>query len=262
VPETLYDPTIAWENHYNPVIATKGRQQFDGARALLYAKSRQTSSDFARAERQRLLLVAIKEKAFSVGTFSNPVKVIQLMNSLGRNVYSDFDTQSVKCLYTQTSQVNSQNIKSLDLVKPPNDLLVTGPFAGRSIVRPKAGLFDYTEVQNYVRKTFRDGLLAKENATVAVYNATNTSGLATSVADTLKNFGYRVTVVENASNKTNPTKTTVIDLSKGDNKYTRNYLERRFGGTANSSLPDGLGITPPAGTAFVIIVGKDASDTN
>jgi LCP family protein required for cell wall assembly len=262
VPETLYDPTIAWENHYNPVIATKGRQQFDGARALLYAKSRQTSSDFARAERQRLLLVAIKEKAFSVGTFSNPVKVIQLMNSLGRNVYSDFDTQSVKCLYTQTSQVNSQNIKSLDLVKPPNDLLVTGPFAGRSIVRPKAGLFDYTEVQNYVRKTFRDGLLAKENATVAVYNATNTSGLATSVADTLKNFGYRVTVVENASNKTNPTKTTVIDLSKGDNKYTRNYLERRFGGTANSSLPDGLGITPHAGTAFVIIVGKDASDTN
>src|SRR6185312_3269757 len=30
VPETLYDPTIAWENHGNPVIARKGTQTFDG----------------------------------------------------------------------------------------------------------------------------------------------------------------------------------------------------------------------------------------
>ncbi|MEX0881634.1 MAG: LCP family protein [Candidatus Saccharimonadales bacterium] len=262
VPETLYDPTIAWENHYNPVIATKGVQQFDGARALLYAKSRQTSSDFARAERQRLLLVAIKDKALSLGTFSNPLKIVQLMNSLGRNIYSDFDTQSIKCLYTQTSQVQSYNIKSLDLVKPPNDLLVTGPLYGRSIVRPKAGLFDYSQIQNYVRGVFRDGFLAKENATVTVYNATATAGLATVTGNTLKTFGYNVTTVENAPNQTNPGNNVVVDLSKGVNKYTRNYLERRFGVTAVSSLPSGLGINPPPNTAFVIIVGTDANTNN
>ncbi|MBI2007959.1 LCP family protein [Candidatus Saccharibacteria bacterium] len=262
VPETLYDPTIAWENHYNPVIAAKGVQQFDGAKALLYAKSRQTSSDFARAERQRLLLVAIKDKALSLGTFSNPIKIIQLMNSLGRNVYSDFDTQSIKCLYTQISQVQSHNIKSLDLVKPPNDLLTTGPLYGRSIVRPKAGLFDYSQVRNYVRTTFRDGFLAKENATVAIYNATSTAGLATTSANILKTFGYNVTVVENAPNQTNPADTVVVDLSKGTNKYTRNYLERRYGVTALSSLPAGLGVSPPQNTDFVIIVGTDANSNN
>lgn len=262
VPETLYDPTIAWENHYNPVIASKGIQQFDGAKALLYAKSRQTSSDFARAERQRLLLVAIKDKALSVGTFSNPVKIVQLMNSLGNNVYSDFDTQSVKCLYTQVSEVKSQKIKSLDLVTPPNDLLATGPYLGRSIVRPKTGLFDYSQVQNYVRGIFRDGFLAKENATVAVYNATSTAGLATTTGNVLKTFGYKVTTVDNAPNQTNPANTVVVDLSKGVNKYTRNYLERRFGVTALSNLPSGLGITPPSGTAFVIIVGTDANTGN
>src|SRR5262249_41768891 len=69
VPEQLYDPTIAWENHYNPVIAQKGLQHFNGHLALLYAKSRETSSDFARAERQRLILVALKNKVFSAGTF-------------------------------------------------------------------------------------------------------------------------------------------------------------------------------------------------
>lgn len=262
VPETLYDPTIAWENHYNPVIASKGVQQFNGARALLYAKSRQTSSDFARAERQRLLLVAIKDKAFSVGTFSNPIKIVQLLNSLGRNVYSDFDTQSIKCLYTQISEVQSQNIKSLDLVTPPHDLLRTGPLYGRSIVQPKAGLFNYDELQSYVNSVFRDGFLARENASVAIYNATTTAGLATSTGNTLKSFGYNITTVENAPNQTNPATTMVVDLSKGANKYTRNYLEKRFGVTVTGDVPNGLGINPPAGTAFVIIVGTDANSSN
>jgi hypothetical protein len=209
-----------------------------------------------------LLLVAIKDKGLSLGTFSNPVKIIQLMNSLGRNVYTDFDTQSIKCLYTQVSEVQSQNIKSLDLVKPPNDLLATGPYLGRSIVRPKAGLFDYTQVRHYVRSVFRDGFLAKENASVAVYNATTTAGLATSTANTLKTFGYSIPTVENAANQTNPADTIVVDLSKGVNKYTRNYLERRFGVSAISNLPAGLGITPPNGTAFVIIVGTDEINPN
>jgi hypothetical protein len=181
-----------------------------------------------------------------------------LLNSLGRNVYSDFDTESIKCLYRQTSEVQSKNIKSLDLVTPPNDLLVTGPLNGRSIVRPKAGLFDYSQLQEYIRTTFRDGFLAKENASVAVYNATGTSGLATSVANTLKTYGYNVKVVENAPHQANPANTILIDLSKGANKYTRHYLEQRFGVAALSSLPGEHGINPPVGTAFVIIVGTDA----
>ncbi len=82
VPETLYDPTVAWENHYNPVIAKKGWQTFNGDQALLYVRSRETSSDFARGERQRLVISAIKQKAFSAGTFSNPLKISSLLDSL------------------------------------------------------------------------------------------------------------------------------------------------------------------------------------
>ena len=94
---------------------------------------------------------------------------------------------------------------------------------------------------------------------MAVYNATTTAGLATQTGNTLKIFGYNVTIVENAPNQTNPANTIVIDLSKGANKYTRNYLEKRYGVSATSSIPSGLGITPPEGTTFVIIVGTDAN---
>jgi LCP family protein required for cell wall assembly len=260
VPETLYDPTIAWENRNNPYIARAGVQSFDGQKALLYARSRETSSDFARAQRQRQVIVALKEKILSLGTFSNPVKISSLMTSLGNNVYTDFSRNDIQALYKIMGQIQSKDIVSLDLVTPPHAFLTTGNINGLSVVEPKSGLFEYDDIQNYVRNALRDGFLAKENATVAVYNATSVPGLATKKATELKSFGYNVPTIDNAPTS-NPSTTVVVDFSKGVDKYTRHYLEGRFGVTARTSLPAGSGITPPAGTTFVIILGEDAANS-
>ena len=257
VPTQLYDPTIAWENGGNPIIAQKGRQHFNGAKALLYVKSRETSSDFARAERQRLVMVALKDKVLNAGTFSNPIKVSELLNSLGNNVYTDFTLSDLQRLYQIISQNPSKDIKSLDLVTPPHQLLTTGNINGLSVVEPIAGLFNYNSIQNFVRNKLRDSYLAKENATVAVYNATDKAGLATTEGKLLKSFGYRVNKIDNSPQTTNPAATSVIDLTNGVDKYTRHYLEARFKTTAQTNLPTGTGIQPPTGTDFVIILGKD-----
>lgn len=258
VPETLYDPTIAWENKYNSVIAAKGSQTFDGHRALLYAKSRETSTDFARGERQRQLMVALKDKILSAGTFANPLKMSQLMSSFGDNIYTDFSLNDIKRLYEIISKIPSSNISSLDLVTPPHDLLTTGGLNGLSIVSPKAGLYNYDAVGNYVRNALKDGLLIKENSSVAIYNATTIAGLATKEATLLKSYGYNVTTVDSLPKATDPAKSVLIDLSKGTDKYTRHYLEQRLSIVASNSLPSGISITPPSGTKFVIILGKDA----
>ena len=260
VPDELYDPTIAWENGYNPVIAKPGVQTMDGQKALLYAKSRETSSDFARAERQRLLLVAMKDKTLSLGTFSNPVKVSSLLNSLGNNVYTDFSVNDTTRVYQIAQKIPSNKITSLDLVTPPHDFLTTGTVDGStSIVEPKAGLLDYSDIQNYVRNVMRDSFIAKENANIAVYNATDIAGMATSKGTLLKSYGYTVTTIANTPSVSNPATTTLVDLTKGKDKYTRHYLEERFGVTAVSSVPKSAGVTPPAGTSFVIILGRDAA---
>src|SRR3989344_1450841 len=257
VPETLYDPSIAWENKYNPVIAQKGNQTFDGARALLYAKSRETSTDFARSERQRQLMVALKDKILSAGTFSNPLKISSLLSSFGDNIYTDFSLNDIKRLYEIISKIPSKDISSLDLVTPPHDLLTTNGLNGLSVVQPKAGLYNYGPLQNYIRNALRDGFLTRENAPVAVYNATDIVGLATKQADILKSYGYNVTVVDSLPKANNPAKTAVVDQSNGSAKYTRHYLERRFGVITQGKMPDGTVVTPPAGTKFVIILGKD-----
>jgi len=262
VPETLYDPTVAWENHGNPYIAYKGNDVMHGAQALLYARSRETSSDFARAERQRALMVAIKEKAFSVGTFANPVKVSSLLDSFGNNVYTDFSLNDITRLQQIFSQIPSASITSLDLVTPPHDLVTTGNINNLSVVEPKAGLFDYSDIQNYVHNALRDSFIAEENAQIAVYNATDISGLATASANKLKSYGYSVTTVANTPTTTNPSLTTIVDLTNGKDKYTKHYLEERFSVTAVNKMPAGISVTPPPGTAFVIILGRDASNSS
>ncbi len=259
VPEELDDPTIAWENGYNSVIAKPGVQTFSGAKALLYVKSRETSSDFARAERQRLVLVAIKNKVFSLGTFSNPVKVSQLLNSLGGNVFTDFGSGEVTRVYQIIKKVPSGDVTSLDLVTPPNALLTTADINDLSVVEPRAGLFDYSAIQTFVRSSLHDGFLVKENAPVAVYNATATAGVGSAQAAILKTYGYNVTTVDSTPSPTNPATTTLVDLSGGKDKYTRHYLEIRYKTIAVTALPQGLGISPPTGTGFVIILGKDVA---
>ncbi len=259
VPETLYDPTVAWENHNNPIIAKKGLQKFNGAQALLYARSRETSSDFARGERQRLLIVALKDRVLSLGTFSNPIKISSLLDSFGNNVYTNFDLGSIKCLYKQGSEIQSSNIKSLDLVTPPHALLTTGNISGLSVVYPRAGLFNYSAIQTFVRNTLRDSELKKENANVMVLNGTNITGLATKEAEILKSYGYNVGTTGDTPTH-NYQSTIVVNLRGDVDKYTQNYLEQRFGVKATDKLPDS---SINAGTAdFVIILGADATNSS
>lgn len=262
VPETLYDPTIAWENKRNPYIARKGQQTFNGQRALLYVRSRETSSDFARGERQRLIIAAVKQKAFSVGTFSNPFKVSSLLDSLGQNVYTDFSSSDIKCMYKQMATIASSSMQSLDMVEPPNNFLTTANIRGLSVVQPRAGLYDYSDIHNFLRSSLKDGLIVKENAPIAIYNATSTSGLASSKAKQLKNYGYNIAAVENAPNATDPASTLIVDLSNDTGKYTAHYLKNRFGASVVKKLPSEFGITPPPGAKFVIILGNDTSSSS
>ena len=254
VPEQLFDPTMAWENHNNPVLAAAGTQQMDGVKALLYARSRETTSDFARGQRQRSIIIALKDKALTLGTLSNPVKISSLMSAFGNNMVTDLSLSDTVRLYDITKGITNENVLSLDLVTPPHKLVTTANMNGVSIDQPVAGLNNYTDIQTFVRSSLKDGFIAKENAEVMVLNGTTLAGLATTKADQLKSYGYNVTKVDNAPTDAY-TKTILVDLSNGADKYTRHYLENRFGTTAITMNPD-VNIKP--GTAkFIIILGQD-----
>jgi len=256
VKQEVYDPFIQADNNGNPLIAAVGQDHFDGKHALLYAQSRHGSArgDFDRTERQREVIVALKDKVFSLGTFANPLKVSSLIDNIGDHVSTDFTINELMRVYDVIKGVSSSKISSIGLADPPNNFVTTGNINGQSVVVPRAGTFDYTEIQSYVRNTLRDSYLKSENASITILNGTPTAGLATLKSTELKSFGYNVTTVADAPTQ-DYQKTVLIDLTKGVKKYTMNYLEKRLGVTALSKLPD-PNIVP--GTAdFVIILGSN-----
>lgn len=251
VPTALVDPTMAWENHWNPILAPAGVQQMNGVQALLYARSRETSSDFARGQRQRQILVALKDKVLSAGTLSNPAKIEALMNAFGDNVYSDLSTQGATRLFGIMKQIGDNKISSVGLTDEPHKLVTTDHVGNTSVVRPVAGFDNYTDIQTYVHSQLPDGYLVKENAPVAVVGSTSV-GTATAAA-LLKNYGYDI-----VSSSTLPavgTSAVVVDLSHGKAPFTRHYLESRYGVKAVTSLPTGVSLPAP-GAKFVIFTNK------
>ena len=253
VHETLWDELT----RKNYVLDVKqGNQHFDGQKALFYARSRYTSprGDFDRAERQRKLIIALKDKVVSLGTFANPIKISQLLDAFGNHIQSNMGLNEAMRLYEIGKNIHSDSIATIGLTDPPNNFLTSVNIAGQSIQQPRAGLTDFSAIQSYVRNTLKDGFLANENATLAVLNGTLTSGLATTKAAELKSFGYTVNMVGDAPTKTY-TKTILVDLTGGTKKYTKHYLEQRLGVMAVNTLPD-VNITNPGNADFVIILGQ------
>lgn len=256
VKEPLYDASVAWENNWDPLIADKGVQHFNGKKALLFSRSRYGSArgDFDRTERQRQVMVALKEKVLSLGTFSNPIKITGLLNAFGKHVHTNLSIDDIHKLYEIAKDVDSGKVASVGLADPPHEFVTTDTIDGLSVVIPKAGINNYGDIQKYIRTKLRDGFLKKENATIVVLNGTNDSGLAKSYAKMLKSYGYNVIDTGDAPNK-GVNDIQLIDLRHGDKKYTKRYLELRTKSTASDKLPDGVSVDKEK-TDFVIIIGK------
>ncbi len=91
---------------YNPNVEcggdfklSAGENILDGNKALCYARSRKTSSDFERAKRQHIVIEAIKKQAMSTGTLTSFDKVTGIMESLSNNVRTNFEAWEMQRMY-------------------------------------------------------------------------------------------------------------------------------------------------------------------
>lgn len=261
VKEPLYDSSVAWLLGGNPLVAGEGIQTFDGKRALLYARSRKGSArgDFDRTERQREIIVALQNKVLSIGTFSNPYKVTELLGNFGDRVRTDLNGPGeVKRLYEIGQQIGSDKIASVGLADPPNVLVGTDMIGSQSVVVPTAGLYQYEDIHKYIRNNLKDAYLKSEDAKVLILNGTGTPGLATATSLELESYGYNVVGVDNAPTA-DYVASQLIDLTNGTKRYTKSYLERRLELTSTTQAPAGVPGTVIAD--FVIIIGTNEIST-
>lgn len=255
VKEDLVDYNMAWENKGNPVLAKAGTQEMNGKKALMFARSRYGSArgDFDRADRQRQVIVAIKDKILSVGTFANPVKISQLLDTFGSRVVTNLSVSEMMRIYEIGKQIDSTKIASTSLANPDKPLVVTDNVGGQSIVRPAAGLSNFDAIKKFVRTELKDGYIKNENASIIILNASGRTGVATAKAEELKGYGYNVIQVADAG-QPGVTGTQLVDQTNGVKKYTKRYLEQRLGVSSLTSLKT-LDLTPYTAD-FVIVIGE------
>jgi len=252
----VYDPTFAWE--WQTLDVGVGEQYFDGERALFYARSRITSAggDFDRADRQRDIIIALKEKVLSLGTYSNPLKIAGLIDAVGNGVKTNMSISEILRLYEIGGEITADKVVSVGLDTGPDGYLAGQNIGGASVLVPIGG--DYSQIQEFVRSIFVDGFIKSEEATLEVYNGTAREGYATEYATELGSYGYNVVNIDNIGDKTQ-IRSQLFDLT-GLSPYTKRYLEQRVGVVVSpkSELPEEL---RESESDFIIILGTDVQET-
>lgn len=260
-PRGLYDPSIDYATNGPLVNLSNGMHHLDGEQALDLARARGDAygaygfdqSDFDRTEHQRLMILALKSKVLSAGVLANPVSLSNLFDSIGKNVHTDFSLSEARRLYDIGKGIGNGSIQSVSL----NDADGTNLLAnyespnGESALTPAAGLDDFSKIQLFVKRLTTNNPVLREGASVVVLNATNTSGLAAQVQQTLVGKDVNVTAIGDAQASAGTT--TIIDASAGKKPATLALLKNLYGTSVTT-------VNPYAGTYnadFIVVLGGD-----
>ncbi len=229
------DPKPGDPNAYKTVHFDAGWQHMNGKRALEYARSRMSTSDFDRANRQQQILLAIREKALGLGILNLLPKLPSLLATMGSMVKTDISLDEMKDLALLAPQIDLANIKSVVIQKP----MVYGYRRddGAAVQLPK-----WDQIRPVVEDLFRTPAvaaplptptqpapptptptlapvqiaelqnLAEEGARIAIQNGTSEPNFAARVAAILIEQGYQVVEFGDADRADYPS-TVIVDYT-------------------------------------------------
>ncbi len=164
----------------------QGLQHMDGSLALKFVRSRHAlgaeGSDFARSKRQQLVINAIRDKVFSIGTLANPVKVIGIATILGANIHTDipegqYDDFIKLAQEMKKAKIYSNVIDEGDSSQNRFGLLINPPLAdynGQWVLVPRSGSADYSEIKKYIKCLFAGNICQITKNSVLVVRPTPT----------------------------------------------------------------------------------------
>lgn len=260
----IYDPNFDWQYGPNALDLQEGVNQLDGQTALLLARARGANggsiglerSDFDRADNQRLMLVALKDKVLSAGTYANPLKISSLIDTVGSHVRTNLNPPNdLLDLHEIAARISNDKIKSIGLNNGEDSYLISGNVGGASVLLPRAG--DYSEIQAYLQTIFLDAFLRREAPKVDVYNGSGYAGVATTQSELLKSLGYSIGKVDDAP-KQDYTETVIYDINGSTKPRTKELLQERYGITMlpGDQIPRKIK-AKTTDADFVIIIGQD-----
>lgn len=263
-PGSILDRNFDWRCGYkcNLVKYDPGVHHIDGEHALFLAMARGDAvptyglvdSNFDREKNQQKIIVALKQKAVTTGTLTDVSKVTKLLDTLGKNLRTNFETSEIRTLMDLGKSIKPEDMKTVSLFGGDAAVVTTGSYGGASVVMPSAGIFDYSGIQSFIKQNLSTNPVTRENAKVEVLNGSSTPGTAQIEADKLKNDGFVIGLVANAPTG-NYDAAEVYQIGDG-NSATKAKLESLYGVKVKTATPP---IAVTGDTKFIVIIGQASS---
>jgi LCP family protein required for cell wall assembly len=146
IDQDLVDPYYPTSNFgYKKVVFEKGLEHMNGERALEFARSRKTTSDFDRSLRQQKVLIAIKEKIKSMGLMKNLQYFMTAYNDLSADLQTDLNILEAFNLFENSK---GYELSAGNLLSNQNYLYSTKNYKGQYILLPNDK--DFSEIKQAV----------------------------------------------------------------------------------------------------------------
>jgi LCP family protein required for cell wall assembly len=162
VPKDINDPYFPGPNYtYQTFVLKAGWRYLDGQTALQYIRTRYTSpnGDFDRMARQQQIIRLLKQKVLSLNPLWNFPTYLKIFNTLNEHIETDLGLIEMKSLWQTAQELNIGQITHLVIDKKRTNLLVGGQVMfgqqAASVVYPRVGQGNYTEIKDYINKTIR-----------------------------------------------------------------------------------------------------------
>jgi hypothetical protein len=231
VKDALSDPEYPCDKNQYKSCGFKlaaGQTKMDGTTALKYARCRKGTcgDDFGRALRQQEVLQAVRTKAMSMDTLSNPKKLNDLISAFSNNIKTDMSLSEIQRAYQISKDISQDNIFDIVFSIKPNGFLKSDPSS--SDLLPASGNFD--EIKKFVENIFKVGPIWSEEPTIVIQNGTTTVGLAGKLEIKLTDSGLPIEIlsIQNANSKDYAT-SQIIDYTGGKKPNTIKYFEDLLG---------------------------------
>ena len=239
-PRGLYDPSIDFSTNGPLVKLSNGWHTLNGQQALDLARARGDAygsygyelSDFTRTQNQRLMLVALAQKAKSTGVVTNPIKITSLFSAFSNNVKTDMTLNNVLRLAQITKPIDLNAIQSEGFSYAGDNPLLRGrvdPASGQDALVPSLGVDNFTALTQYYEQLTSKNPVVREGANVVIINGSDKTGIASVEGNKITTAGYTVSSVGSAGSKYSGTM--IVDMSDGKKPATLAGLKGYFPGS-------------------------------
>ncbi len=252
VPTTLDDPFFpAGESTgMMHIRIDAGQQQFDGERALEYARSRETTSDFDRSRRQQLIMLAVRQRVFSVNAIP---RLLSLLGALQDNVRTNLRPAEMQQLASLAGRIKDQDIRRV-AIDTSNLLRSSFSSNGQYILQPLDP--SYGALQRFIATALPDRSALAAQVPFQVQDGSRRYWLpygigtpASIMTSLLQADGWVATVGPAGAQRV--TQTQILDGSGGRAAATVGWLRDYFGAVV-ATVP-----APSSGPSVTVLLGSD-----